>query len=109
MEAVAHAGADVVRRKRQPPTELKLSPADLDVLLHHAKQADSWMGSPPADVESYNLLRLHRHLVRLERLGLISLKETSRYVWVHFTPAGADLCAQHGVKVEPGVQLKPRE
>jgi len=78
---------------------LQITERSLEVFLAYANDADNWSGSPLVGGNVGGSKEERGNLTQLKQAGLITTSRDEGETWVHFTEAGFELAAQHGIKL----------
>jgi len=71
----------------------------LDLFLRYARDSGNWGGTPLVGGNVGGSREDSGNLTQLKRAGLVTTGEDEGAVYVHFTPAGRELAAQHDVEI----------
>ena len=83
-------------------SQTEITPQSLKVFLAYAGDAGNWGGTPLVGGNVDGGPEERGNLTQLKRAGLIQTSRDDGATFVHFTPAGEALAAEHGVPLHPG-------
>lgn len=75
------------------------TPRSRELFLAYAADAANWGGHPPVGENVGGSREDSGNLTQLKKAGLITTAKSGYNVFVHFTAAGRDLAAQHGIEI----------
>lgn len=78
---------------------ITLTPRSLELFLAYAADAGNWGGCPLVGGNVGGGREDTGNLTHLKKAGLITTYTDGAAVYIHFTEAGRNLAAEHGIKI----------
>lgn len=80
--------------------QIELTPASLELFLKFARDAGNWSGTPLVGGNFEFTAADRGNLTDLKVKGLVRTFRDEGHDWVEFLPAGRELAAAHGIKID---------
>lgn len=80
-------------------SDVAITEKSLEVFLMYARDAGNWGGTPLVGGNVGGGSEERGNLTQLKKAGLIQTSSDDGATFVHFTPAGEALAAEHGLSI----------